>query len=109
MRWRSPHVSQKQWRPSDVSSLDYLVERVNAGEPLTADHLSQLAATPDILLLGMLADTVRRGLHGQKVTYVRVASYPADMPPAVQHDASAAREVRVTGAPASIDGAVSAL
>jgi len=73
---------------------------------LTAEHLSQLAATPDILLLGMLADTVRKGLHGQRVTYVRVASYPAAATSAGQPVASFAREIRVTKAPASIDDAV---
>jgi aminodeoxyfutalosine synthase len=84
------------------------MERVNGGERLTAEDLSELAATPDILALGMLADTVRRSRHGAQITYVRVALCPFDqsftgaVPPA-------AREVRVTGAPDTLDIAVTAV
>jgi aminodeoxyfutalosine synthase len=50
----------------------------------------------------MLADTVRRSLHSAQVTYVRVALCPFDksftdaVPPA-------AREIRITGAPDTLD------
>ena len=36
------------------------MERVSAGERLSADEIRDLAATPDILPLGMLADVLRR-------------------------------------------------
>jgi len=90
------------------SSFDALLERVGAGERLAADHLTQLAATPDILQLGMLADTVRRRIHGAQVTYVRVALCPFDKP---FSDAVplAAREVRVTGTPDSLEVAATAV
>ena len=69
---------------------------------------AQLAATPDILQLGMLADTVRRALHGTQVTYLRVALCPYDKP-FTDAVPLAAREVRVTGKPGSLDVAVTAI
>jgi aminodeoxyfutalosine synthase len=72
------------------------------------EDLAHLAATPDILPLGMMADTVRRSLHGSQITYLRVALCPFDasfidaVPPA-------AREIRITGAPETLDIAVSAV
>ncbi len=90
------------------SPFDLLLERVSAGERLGADDLAQLAATSDILQLGMLADTVRRALHGTQVTYLRLALCPYDKPftGAVP---IAAREVRVTGKPDSLDVAMTAI
>jgi aminodeoxyfutalosine synthase len=90
------------------STFDLLMERVSAGEPLEADDLAQLAASPDILQVGMLADTIRRRLHGARVTYVRVASCSFDksFTDAVP---LAAREVRVTGSPESLEIAVTAV
>ena len=90
------------------SSFDLLLERVSAGERLGADDLAQLAATPDILQLGMLADTVRRTLHGTQVTYLRVALCPYDKP-FTDAVPLAAREVRVTGKPDSLDVAITAI
>ena len=91
-----------------MSTFDLLIERVTAGERLAASELAELAAAPDILPLGMLADAVRRRLHGTQVTYLRVASYSFDqsfgdaIPPA-------AREVRMTGTPPTLDVAVTAV
>jgi aminodeoxyfutalosine synthase len=90
------------------SSFELLLERVSAGERLGADDLAQLAATPDILQLGMLADTVRRTLHGTQVTYLRVALCPYDKP-FTDAVPLAAREVRVTGKPDSLDVAITAI
>ena len=90
------------------SPFDLLMERVSAGEPLAADDLAQIAATPDILQLGMLADAVRSRLHGKRVTYVRVALCPFDKP-FTDSVPLAAREVRVTGKPESLDVAVTAV
>jgi 2-iminoacetate synthase ThiH len=90
------------------STFDQLHERVNAGEPLSASEIGALAAAPDILPLGMLADALRRRLHHTQVTYVRVAACAYDqsfadaVPPA-------AREIRITGTPPSIEVAVTAV
>jgi len=93
---------------STSAPFDHLLDRVNAGERLTSAELSELAATPDILALGMLADTVRRSLHGSRITYVRVALCPFDesFTDAVP---LAAREIRITGVPGTLDVAVTAV
>jgi hypothetical protein len=80
------------------STFDLLMDRVGAGERLGVDDLAQLAATPDILQLGMLAGYGPAQLHGAQVTYLRVALCPYDKP-FTDAVPLAAREVRVTGTP----------
>jgi aminodeoxyfutalosine synthase len=87
---------------------DAMLERVSAGDRLGPDDLDMLAGTPDILQVGMLADTVHRSLHGTRVTYLRVALCAYDKPFA-EAVPLAAREVRVTGKPESLDVAVTAI
>jgi aminodeoxyfutalosine synthase len=90
-----------------MTSLDSYMDRIERGERLTPDEIRELASTPDILSVGMLADTVRRRRHGARVTFLRLAEIPCDgsigtaVPPA-------AREVRLTGSP-SIDDAISSI
>jgi aminodeoxyfutalosine synthase len=93
---------------TDVSNVESLMERVSAGERLAADDIAQLASTPDILLLGMLADTLRRQLHGTRVTYLRVASCAFDES-FIDAVLPTAREVRLRGTPGSLDVAVTAV
>ena len=91
-----------------TSFYDAHIERIAAGERLSPDEIRALARTPDILPLGMLADAVRKRLHGSRVTFLRVASCAFDqsiadaVPPA-------ARELRLTGSPDSLDAAVTAV
>ena len=59
-------------------SHEKLSARVRAGESLTQDEVTELASSPDILILGMLADEMRRRLRGTRVTFVRVASRALD-------------------------------
>ena len=81
-----------------TSVFDAHLERVAAGERLSPDEVRELARTPDILPLGMLADALRKRLHGSRVTFLRVAVCAFDqsiadaVPPA-------ARELRLTGSP----------
>ena len=90
------------------SAFDDQLERIAAGDRLSPDVLQALVAEPDILPLGMLADALRRRIHGTRATYLRVASCAFDksfadaVPPA-------AREVRITGSPDTISVAVSAV
>ena len=87
---------------------DAYVNRVAAGERLSPDEIRELARTPDILPLGMLADVLRRRLHGSRVTFLRVATCAFDqsiadaVPPA-------ARELRLTGSPDTLDAAINAV
>jgi aminodeoxyfutalosine synthase len=90
-----------------ISTFDSLLDRVTAGDNLTADELIELAASHDILSLGMLADVIRRRLQGTRVTYLRVASWSLDRPPDVV--SPAAREIRITGAPDTLATAVTAI
>ena len=88
-------------------ALDALLDRVNRGGRLSPEELQPLAEDPDVLTLGMLADAAKRARHGSHVTYLRVAALPLaseafDVP-------AAAREVELTGSPASLDEAVSAI
>jgi len=90
------------------SLFDAMLERVSAGDRLGFDDLEMLAGTPDILQVGMLADTARRSQHGTRVTYIRVALCAYDKP-FTDAVPLAAREVRVTGKPESLDVAVTAI
>lgn len=90
------------------SMFDAMLERVSAGDRLGLDDLEMLAGTPDILQVGMLADTARRSLHDTRVTYLRVALCAYDRP-FTETVPLAAREVRVTGKPESVDVAVTAI
>lgn len=90
------------------STFELMLERVTTGAALDADDLEQLAATPDIVQIGMLADTVHRSLHGTRVTYVRVALCPYDKSFS-ETVPIAAREVRISGAPETLDVAVTAV
>lgn len=91
-----------------TSVFDAHLERVAAGERLSPDEVRELARTPDILPLGMLADALRKRLHGNRVTFLRVAVCAFDrsitdaVPPA-------ARELRLTGSPHTLDEAVGAV
>jgi len=76
---------------------DTWTARVANGGALSEEELLEAGASPDILALGMLADTARRAMRGRTVTYLRVAT----VDPGVPLDAAAveaAGEVRLSGA-----------
>jgi hypothetical protein len=86
-------------------SVTDIAQRVAEGKPVLEADARALSASPDLVTVGMLADTVRARLHGDRVTYVRVLEMPADgtdpsgeVPPA--------GEVRIVGAPASVEAAI---
>jgi hypothetical protein len=89
-------------------TFDDLLARVSGGEQLDQATLDELAGTADILPLGMLADAMRRRLHGTTVTYLRVArgAHDQSFADAVE---PAAREVRITGSPETLAIASSAV
>jgi len=66
--------------------------------------LTSLAASHDIISIGVRADEVRRARHGTTTTFVRVADVAAD-PGAPITVPPAAGEVRIVGVPASRIGA----
>jgi aminodeoxyfutalosine synthase len=89
-------------------TFDHLLDRVSTGDNLVVEEITELAATHDILSLGMLADVTRRRLHGTQVTYLRVERWALDRLPGDAISA-VAREIRVTGAPETLSAAVSAV
>lgn len=89
-------------------SRDVLMERVSAGEPLSADDIRDLAATPDILSIGMLADVLRRHLHDTRTTFLRVAECALDAP-AIDPAHVKAQEIRINGSPAQLSDALRAI
>lgn len=80
------------------------VDITSAHEAAAAD-LDSLAASHDIITIGMLADEARRARHGAQTTFVRVAAVGADPGPAIEIP-PAAGEVRITGTPASMAAAI---
>jgi len=91
-----------------TETYEALSQRIASGERLSRGDLTQLAQAHDILSIGMLADELRRRVRGARVTFVRVVccAYDAPLTEAVP---PAAREVRLTGAPASLDVALTAV
>jgi len=85
------------------ADLDALLQRVGDGDTLSADEVSRLDGDVDILPLGMLADACRRRLHDGDVTFVRVSHCTIGEAVTVEPEA---REIRLTGTPASLEAAV---
>ena len=73
--------------------------------PVSDAELSELAASHDIITIGMQADTVRREKYGNKTTFLRVAVVDA-APGSPLTWPSAAGEIRITGVPATRVAAV---
>jgi aminodeoxyfutalosine synthase len=92
---------------STATTFDSYLDRVSRGERFSPAEIRELAKTPDILSLGMLADTLRRQMHGARATFVRVADVPLD--DSAMTVPQAAREVRLTGVAADLDAAVSSV
>jgi aminodeoxyfutalosine synthase len=67
-------------------------------------EIASLADTHDIIAIGMRADEVRRRLHGDSTTFVRVATLPADAGPSSWP--SAAGEIRIVGTPSGRSAAI---
>jgi aminodeoxyfutalosine synthase len=95
-------------KATNAGPYDAFSSRLAAGERLTRVEIEGLAATHDIIAVGMLADEVRRRTRGMRVTFVRVASCSFDKP-FTEAVPLTAREVRLTGAPESLDVAVTAV
>ena len=96
--------------PMSTSILDDIAARLAAGEPIGDRDAAELAATDDIVSLGMLADERRRAAHGSRTTFVRVATLsvaaaaeaPVSLPPAAQ-------EIRLSGTFEGIERATAAV
>jgi len=88
------------------AALDSALARVSNGEPLSVDELTRLAESPDILSIGMLADAVRRRVRGTQVTFLRVVLVDVTQPVGASAIPAAAREVRLTSSPETLEAAL---
>src|SRR5207247_9335538 len=80
-----------------------------AGMTVSDTELASLAASPDIISTGMVADEARRRRHGVRTTFVRVADLPVAARSNAHNGASLpplAGEIRIIGTPASRAAAV---
>jgi aminodeoxyfutalosine synthase len=68
--------------------------------PVTDAEITSLVASHDIIAIGMQADAVRREKHGNRTTFVRVATVDAH-PGAALSWSAAAGEIRIVGVPDS--------
>ncbi len=80
-----------------------------AGALVTDDEVTALVTSTDILGLAMLADDLRRRVHGAATTYVRVADVEQPEAEGVAAIPAAAREIRVRVVPGSDDAWLAAL
>jgi hypothetical protein len=69
----------------------------------------QILDEPDLIAVGMAGDDVRRRMHGTRTTFVRVLEVHVDAPPNSLPSGSHPGEIRVVGAPTSVDAAVAAV
>lgn len=77
-----------------------------AGRRLEAADVAALALATDILAIGALADDVRRRQHGARATFVRVHMLDVAAAETWTAPPPGAREVRLSGRPASAAAAV---
>ena len=73
--------------------------------PVSDQELTSLAASHDIISVGMVADEIRRHHHGVRTTFVRVADVSSDVGAPVAWP-PAAGEIRITGVAVSPAAAV---
>lgn len=94
-----------------MTGLQVLAERVTAGGAVTEADAQTLIESHDLIAIGSMADEVRRRLHGPRTTFVRVFEVHVEAPPASLPSSSSmsAGEIRLVGAPSSLDGAVKAV
>jgi hypothetical protein len=88
--------------PATTHSLADLEEKVAAGKALTSAEAARVIACPDLVSVGVLGESARRAATGDTITFARVCAVAPGQDAVALGDAG---EVRLTGAPASIDDA----
>jgi aminodeoxyfutalosine synthase len=89
--------------------IEELATRLAAGGALSSSELRELAASRDLIGLGMLAADVRARLHGARGTFARVDMLSVDDVSAGVSVASDAGEARLAGPVSTLDAAVAAV
>ncbi len=70
--------------------------------------LRALLTTPNLIDVGVEGDAVRREMHGNRTTFLRVFEIHVDAPPASAPAGMAAGEIRIIGKPSSDEAAMRA-
>jgi aminodeoxyfutalosine synthase len=84
------------------ASIESLQEIVESGQALSREQAAVVAECRDLVSVGVLGETARKAIRGNRVTFARVAAVTGEVPAAGRGDA---REVRLAGRPASADEA----
>jgi aminodeoxyfutalosine synthase len=79
---------------------------VEAVTGISVEEAQAILDSHDLIAIGARADEERRRRHGGRTTFARVLEIHADAVPTALPSASDAGEVRMTGTPASLEGAV---
>lgn len=79
------------------SALAEISTRLAAGDAITEEDIQTLAATSDLVALGMIAEGVRERKHQRRITFVRVFDVPAMASTSAAQVPDGAGEVRLTG------------
>ena len=86
-------------------TLDAIADKLADGTPLDRTDYLALAATTDLVQLGMLASDARRRRMGDEVTYVRVVEHKVGDPLPDAWPATAG-EIRLVGVPPTAEAAI---
>jgi hypothetical protein len=78
-----------------------IAERVAQGESISEADARAILETHDLVVVGSMADDVRRRMHGSRTTFQRVFDIHVDAVPSSLPAAMAAGEIRMIGRPAS--------
>jgi aminodeoxyfutalosine synthase len=90
-------------------SLEELAARIERGETLSDLDARAILETNDLITVGMMADDVRRRMHGSRTTFVRVFELHVDAPPASLPPRVSAGEIRIVGEPRTIEAALASV
>ena len=69
----------------------------------------EILDTPDLIAVGVTGDEIRRRMHGSRTTFVRVLETHVDAPLTTLQPGSQCGEIRIIGAPSSLDAAIRAV
>jgi aminodeoxyfutalosine synthase len=94
---------------SGGGAIDALAGRVAAGGALSDDDAQLVLDTKDLIGVGVLADDLRRHLHGARTTFGRVFEVHVDAVPGALPAGISAGEIRIVGTPLSVEAAVAAV
>jgi aminodeoxyfutalosine synthase len=91
------------------STLQALADRLAQGGMLQLDEAAVVLQSHDLITIGMMADGVRRQMHGARTTFARVFEVHVDAVPSDLPGPVSAGEFRIVGAPGSSEEAVAAV